>query len=266
MKLQIVSPRTGVQWMREGLRAFRRQPMAFFSLFMLFMSAIAMLSVVPLVGGPLAVALGPATTLALMVASELAVNDRPTAPAAGRAASAGIFLQALQAVRAQAKPLAVLGLLYALSALAAGGLATLIFGDPFEGAFGNDGAPQAEVVQSTGFQIAVLARLLFYVPVALAFWHAPALVHWHGVAPVKSIFFSLVACWRNMGALTLYGLAWAGVVLALSLLMSLVASLLIAVSGATALGMAVMVGGSFLLSAAFLASAWFTFRDSFSVE
>ncbi|WP_295532406.1 BPSS1780 family membrane protein [uncultured Pseudacidovorax sp.] len=265
MKLQIVSPRTGVQWMREGLRAFRRQPMAFFSLFMLFMSAIAMLSVVPLIGGPLAVALGPATTLALMVASEHTVNGRPD-PAAGRAASAGIFLQALQAVRAQAKPLAVLGLLYALGALAAGGLATLIFGDPFDGAFGNDGAPQAEVVQSTGFQIAVLARLLFYVPVALAFWHAPALVHWHGVTPVKSIFFSLVACWRNMGAMTLYGLAWAGVVLALSLLMSLVASLLIAVSGAGALGMAVMVGGSFLLSAAFLASAWFTFRDSFSVE
>lgn len=265
MKLQIVSPRTGVQWMREGLRAFRRQPMAFFSLFMLFMSAIAMLSVVPLIGGPLAVALGPATTLALMVASERTVNGRPD-PAAGRAASAGIFLQALQAVRAQARPLAVLGLLYALGALAAGGLATLIFGDPFDGAFGNDGAPQAEVVQSTGFQIAVLARLLFYVPVALAFWHAPALVHWHGVTPVKSIFFSLVACWRNMGAMTLYGLAWAGVVLALSLLMSLVASLLIAVSGAGTLGMAVMVGGSFLLSAAFLASAWFTFRDSFSVE
>lgn len=265
MKLQIVSPRTGVQWMREGLRAFRRQPMAFFSLFMLFMSAIAMLSVVPLIGGPLAVALGPATTLALMVASERTVNGRPD-PAAGRAASAGLFLQAMQAVRAQAKPLAVLGLLYALGALAAGGLATLIFGDPFDGAFGNDGAPQAEVVQSTGFQIAVLARLLFYVPVALAFWHAPALVHWHGVTPVKSIFFSLVACWRNMGAMTLYGLAWAGVVLALSLLMSLIASLLIAVSGAGALGMAVMVGGSFLLSAAFLASAWFTFRDSFSVE
>lgn len=263
MKLQIVSPRTGVQWMREGLRAFRRQPMAFFSLFMLFMSAIAMLSVVPLIGGPLAVALGPATTLALMVASERTVNGRPD-PAAGRAASAGIFLQALQAVRAQAKPLAVLGLLYALGALAAGGLATLIFGDPFDGAFGNDGAPQAEVVQSTGFQIAVLARLLFYVPVALAFWHAPALVHWHGVTPVKSIFFSLVACWRNMGAMTLYGLAWAGVVLALSLLMSLIASLLIAVSGAGTLGMAVMVGGSFLLSAAFLASAWFTFRDSFT--
>ncbi|WP_234193823.1 BPSS1780 family membrane protein [Pseudacidovorax sp. NFM-22] len=265
MKLQIVSPRTGVQWMREGLRAFRRQPMAFFSLFMLFMSAIAMLSVVPLIGGPLAVALGPATTLALMVASERTVHGRAD-PAAGRAASAGIFLQALQAVRVQARPLVVLGVLYALGALAAGGLATLIFGDPFDGAFGNDGAPQAEVVQSTGFQIAVLARLLFYVPVALAFWHAPALVHWHGVAPVKSIFFSLVACWRNMGAMTLYGLAWAGVVLALSLLMSVVASLLIAVSGAGALGMAVMVGGSFLLSAAFLASAWFTFRDSFSVE
>ncbi len=265
MKLQIVSPRTGVQWMREGLRAFRSQPMAFFSLFMLFMSAIAMLSVLPLVGGPLAVALGPATTLALMVASERTVNGRADA-GDGRTASAGIFLQALQAVRAQAKPLAVLGLLYALSALAAGGLATLVFGDPFDGAFGDDGAPQAAVVQSTGFQIAVLARLLFYVPVAMAFWHAPALVHWHGVTPVKSIFFSLVACWRNMGAMTLYGLAWGGVVLAISLLMSLAASLLMAVSGASALGMAVMVGGSFLLSAAFLASAWFTFRDSFSVD
>ena len=45
------------------------------------------------------------------------------------------------------------------------------------------------------------------------FWHAPALVHWHGVPPVKSLFFSLVACLRNFWAFTVFGLAWVGVLL-----------------------------------------------------
>ena len=48
-------------------------------------------------------------------------------------------------------------------------------------------------------------------PLILLFWHAPALVHWHGVSPVKSLFFSAVACFRNFGALLVYGLAWLAV-------------------------------------------------------
>ncbi len=37
-----------------------------------------------------------------------------------------------------------------------------------------------------------------------AFWFAPLLTAWHGLAPLKSVFFSLVAVWRNWRAFLVY--------------------------------------------------------------
>lgn len=265
MKLLHVAPRTGASWVREGLQAFRRAPMAFFSLFMLFMSAVAVLSRVPMVGGALAVALAPASTLALMVAAEQASRLAPGRLAAdGRPASSVLLMAAFRAVRDDIRPLAMLGALYGAAVLLVGLLATALVGDPFQSAFDAQGAPRPEVVQSAAFQGALLLRMALYLPVALAFWHAPALVHWHGVPPVKSLFFSVVTCLRNFGAMAVFGLVWLAVLLAASLALSLVASVAMAAAGG--LGVAVMVGGSFVLTAMFLASTWFSFRDCFQAD
>ncbi|MFT4266516.1 MAG: BPSS1780 family membrane protein [Xenophilus sp.] len=265
MKLLVVAPGTGARWVREGWSAFRRQPMVFFSLFMLFMAAIALLSRLPLVGGALAVALAPASTLAMMVAAEQASRQPPGRPAAdGRPARAALFMNALRAVQSRARPLAALGALYAGGVLLVGLLATALTGDPFAAAFDEQGAPRPAVIQSAGFQGALLLRMVLYLPLALAFWHAPALVHWHAVPPVKSLFFSLVTCLRNFGAMAVYGIVWFGVVLAASLVLSLVAGLAMAAAGG--LGLAVMVGGSFVLTAMFLGSTWFSFRDCFQAD
>ena len=65
-----------------------------------------------------------------------------------------------------------------------------------------------------------LWTLLLHTPLLVLFWHAPALVHWHGVTPVKSLFFSAVACFRNFGAFVVYSLAWLAVFLAIGFLVS----------------------------------------------
>ncbi|MDI3383535.1 BPSS1780 family membrane protein [Xenophilus aerolatus] len=265
MKLLLVAPRTGAQWVREGLQAFRRAPMAFFSLFMLFMSAIALLSRVPVIGGALAVALAPASTLALMAAAEQASRLPPGRIAPdGRPVTAVLFASALGAVRSRVRPLVALGALYGVAVTLAGLLASAIAGDPMAGAFDAQGAPRPEVIQSAGFQFAMLLRMALYLPVALAFWHAPALVHWHAVPPVKSLFFSLVTCVRNFGAMAVYGLVWFAVVLAGSIVLSLAASVAMAAAGSV--GVAVLVGGSFVLTAMFLTSTWFSFRDCFQAD
>lgn len=269
MKLLVVSPRTGVRWVREGLVAFRRAPMAFFSLFMIFMAGMALLASLPLVGVALAVALGPASTLAIMVASEtvaqpgaaipLARPGQPTPPMSAR-----VFIAALGAVRSQARSLAVMGALYAVAVLLIGQLASLLIGDPMADAISADGTFKPDVVRSGAFQGAMLLRMLIYVPVALAFWHAPALLHWHGVPPVKALFFSFVTCLRNIGAMLVFMLCWTGVALLVSLALAMVGALLASVAGP--LGAGVMVGGTFLLSAMFFASAWFSFRDCFQAD
>jgi hypothetical protein len=103
----------------------------------------------------------------------------------------------------------------------------------------------------------MLWTAVLYLPVSLAFWHAPALVHWHGIPPVKSLFFSFVACMRNAGAFTMYGLGWVGIALVI-------------VAGSSLAGMispwlfgVVFGAATTLASIAFYISIWFTFRDSF---
>jgi hypothetical protein len=82
------------------------------------------------------------------------------------------------------------------------------------------------------------------------------------VPPVKSLFFSIVACLRNFGAFTVYGLAWMGVFLLGGLVVSLVAGLL-AVGGLASVMGGVMVGAAMMMAAMFFTSVVFTFRDCF---
>ena len=261
MKLKLVTARQGMGWVREGLKAFFRQPLAFTSLFFFFMAMVSIASQLPVIGGTLALMLLPTMTLALMAATAQAA--RPLKPPAGSE-----FMAALRAVRADARPLAVLGLMYALSFMVIMAISALADGGEFARVYLLGEPLTADVAETAGFQAAVWISMALYLPLSLAFWHAPALVHWHGVPPVKSIFFSFVACWRNIGALTLFAIAWLGVFIGVGIGISLVAGMLVAVGstggGAVAtVGSALMVGGALVMAAMFFSSIWFSFRDSF---
>jgi hypothetical protein len=98
-----------------------------------------------------------------------------------------------------------------------------------------------------------------YIPVSLLFWHAPALVHWYGVSPVKSLFFSAVACLRNAMALLMFALGWSAVVFAASLLIGVVAVL----TGNPQIAATALMPLGLIVTAMFSTSLYFTFRDSF---
>jgi hypothetical protein len=263
MKLQIVPARTGVLWVRQGLAVFWRQPLAFISLFFFFMAVVSIASQLPVVGGAVALALLPAMTLALLAATAHAANAAPGRPAAG-----SVFMAALQAVRRDIKQLGVMGVLYAIGFLAVMGISALADGGQFAAIYLFGGELTPEIAQQDDFQVAVWIAMALYLPLSLGFWHAPALLHWHGVPPVKSIFFSLVACFRNFGALTVFGLVWLGVFIGAGIIISLLTGLLMALGamagGGAAMGSVMMVGGALVLAAMFFSSVWFTFRDSFS--
>ena len=59
MKLNIVPARTGVQWARQGITVFWRQPMALAALFFMTMAAMSLATLLPLVGPAVALALLP---------------------------------------------------------------------------------------------------------------------------------------------------------------------------------------------------------------
>ena len=251
MQLHIVPARTGLAWARSGIKTFWQQPLAMSGLFFMFMALLSIATLVPFVGAALALALLPAATLGLMAASKEASKGKFPMPM--------ILISAFRANKQTKQAMLVLGLLYAAGFLAIMGISAVFDGGQFARLYLIGGKITEELVMQPNFQTAMWVAMALYLPLSLLFWHAPALVHWHGVSPIKSLFFSLMACYKNMGALTVYGLVWMGIFMAAAVVVSMVALLL----GSPALAAGLMFPVALVIVAMFFTSVYFTFAGSF---
>ena len=264
LRLLPVAPRQGWAWIRQAFALWRRRPLAFVGLFAFFLMAVLLLmAVVPVLGGPLGMALLPMLSLGFMIAS--------------RSALAGGPVHALQLVAGLRHPVPqqrraqwLLCGLYALAAMLAVTLADWVDGGQFEALWklladaGNAAKPatsaQIEAVLSDP-RLAQGLLVRFGLPALLSvpFWHAPALIHWGGQGVVQAMFTSTLALWRTRAAFTVYLLGWMGLMLGVALLVLLLGL----VSGARqALGVLTMPIG-LLFSALLYVSLWFSFVDTF---
>lgn len=253
MKLNIVPARDGATWAMRGITTFFKQPLALSGLFFMFMALLSIATLVPFIGAALALALLPAATLGLMAATQEASRGKFPMPA--------ILISAFRAGRQQLRAMAVLGALYAVSFGVLMGISALIDGGQFAGLYLFGGHLSEELVMQGDFQAAMWVTLLLYAPLSLLFWHAPALVHWHGVPPVKSLFFSLLACTRNWRAMAVYALVWMGVFIGAIVVITLAAVLL----GNPGFATVAMFPVALLVMAMFFTSLYFTFQGSFEM-
>ena len=230
--------------------------MALAALFFMTMAAMSLATMIPLVGPAIALALLPSATLAMMVAAAETTQGRFPTPA--------VLLVAFRTGQQRLRDMLVLGALYAVGFLAVMGLSALVDGGQFAQVYLGGAPLTKEIAQSASFQGAMWLAMLLYLPLSLLFWHAPGLVHWHGVPPVKALFFSIVACVRNFGAFLVYGLGWLGVFLLGGLVVSIVSALLAVAGLAGAAAGGIMVGAAMMMAAMFFTSVVFTFRDSFA--
>lgn len=253
MKLHKVPARTGFEWVKQGMRTFFRQPLALAGLFFMFMLLVSLLSVIPILGQFLSLALLPAATLGLMAATREASGGKFPMPT--------ILATAFRAGQSRAKAMAILGGLYAI-----GSVVVMLLAGVLSGVDMQTLASQAESAEALMMQPDVVNNLFIslalYLPLGLLFWHAPALVHWHGISPGKSLFFSALACWTNKAALVVFFFAWMAVFLGFAMAIVMIAMLL---GGPSALGV-VAFPVVMLLSAMFFSSLYFTFRDSFVTD
>jgi hypothetical protein len=238
MKLHIVPASRGVQWAKLGMRTFLKQPLALAGLFFMFMAVMSVLSMVPIVGNVLALVLLPGATLGFMAATQETLEGHFPMP--------GMLASAFRAGPEKRRAMVTLGAMYTAGFLLVLGISMVADGGKFARLYLIGGSMSAELLEAGDFELAVMLAMALYMPLSLMFWHAPALVHWHGVSPVKSVFFSLVACKRNFGAFT-------GMAVALI---------------ATALGNPDLVGvimfpAAMLMAAMFFTSIYFTYRDCF---
>lgn len=247
MKLNVVPPRTGLLWVRQGIRAFLRQPLALVGLFFMYWSIFFILTIVPFVGLLLALAALPVGFVGFMAATAEAAEGRFPMPTR-------LFV-ALRAQPGVRRAILLLGGAYAVLVLLTMLLAQLVGGpDPAAD------AASPEALASMLSSPAVLLASALQMPLNIIFALAPALAFWHGVSAGKAVFFSVVAIWRNLGALMVCGLAWLGVLFGIIFVLAMLLRLVGLANPAFFMPFALV------LLAMVSCSVYFTFRDSFGSD
>ena len=254
MKLNLVDAKTGTVWVRQGIRAFWKQPLALSGLFFMFMAVLSISSLIPVLGSFLALALLPAATLGLMAATrEVDVGKFPMP---------STLIVALRAGKPVKRDMAILGVLYACGFIGVMGLSALVDGGAFAKMYLVGGTLDAETVLKPEFQNAMWLSLLLYLPLSLVFWHAPALTHWNGVPVGKSLFFSTVACLSNWRAFLVFGLMWSVIFLGTTFAITIIGSLV----GDGEFAAMALLPAMLMLASMFFSSTYYSFIDCFTSD
>jgi len=253
MKLKLVQASQGLQWVKQGLLALRKQPMGYMGLLGLTgMLALMLMALTGAAGPLLVVSLMPIAWTAFMVATRRVVT--------GQRVSLGVFAEIFQSPPTIRRDLLLLGMAYAVATTGVIALASLLGPHADEVAqITQDAEDMAEVLANPMVQQDMLLRLALTLPVSLVFWHAPGLILWGRVPLAKALFFSAVASWRNLGAFVLYGLGWGALMIAFAVVARLIGTVL----PVQALMDGVAMIGGMALASAFYASLYFTVVDCF---
>ncbi|PCE33923.1 BPSS1780 family membrane protein [Burkholderia ubonensis] len=259
MQLIEVPAKTGYVWFRQGIWLFRRNPLAFITLFVTYMLAIALVSSVPVIGAVLPPLLIPGMAVGFMAACRDTVAGKHVLPT--------ILVDGFHSYGAVAtQRLLVLGAIYVAAMVLVVAAASMVDSGAMLRAMvstASDTGATPDALAAPGTVVPLLVASLIYVPVSMLFWFAPVLTAWHDIPPVKAMFFSIVSCWRNRGAFVVYGLVWFGVMLGTSLFLSLVLQAVGAGIDTLKLTMPVLMA---IIGAMVYCSFYATYRGCFGVQ
>ena len=256
--LKSVPPIHGLRWVRDGFALFVRKPLAFASMFVLFLMAALLLSLLRNLGGLLQMMLLPLLSLGFMVAGQSALLGGPVGPMH--------FIEPLRGEASKRRSLMLMCLIYGVAAVA-----ILLLCDTLsDNAMNRLQALAAKASSKPEDIYAVVSEpCVFWAGVvgtvlgtglSVVFWHAPALVHWGGQGLGQALFSSAFAVWRSKGAFTVFSLVW----VALILFFATASALLFEALGMRQMASSVALPAALMFSTVFYISVLFTFNDSFS--
>ncbi len=256
LHLQDVPPRNGRLWIRHGFKVFQRQPLALSGLFGIFLFAAFVAALIPGVGVFLTLASLPLLSLGFMLATHLVLQKKtPTA---------GVFIAPLKLTAERRRSQVVLCLAYAAVMLLIGLLADWVDGGSTRElqkliAENADNDAIANVATDPRLFWGMATRMGLVSLLSVPYWHAPALVHWGGQGVAQALFSSTLALWRNKAAFVVNMLLWAGLLMGVTSVVTLVFSLV----GLPQAAPVVLMATGLMLSTVFYASLYFSFVDCF---
>jgi len=211
MHIRLLPALAGWRWVVRGFELLRRQPIALLAITFLNLLLLSLSVIVPVVGSIAPLVLAPALMVGLMRAVRTADEGRMPLPS--------MLFAAFREDGGRAwRPLLLLGGFNAGATLLALGLAALVDGGAMmQLATGGLGEEESVVVDERSLWLAAAVFVVAYAPVQMAMWYSPLFVAWHRTPVAKSLFFSLLAVWRNRRAFVVYALGWFAIAFAGSL-------------------------------------------------
>ncbi|WP_426397692.1 BPSS1780 family membrane protein [Ralstonia sp. R-29] len=251
MQLIEAPAKQGYVWLRQGVWLFRKNPIAFLLLTMLYTFAALTTQLLLPVLSLLLVALAPGIFVGYMSACRDTVAGKPIGPgsllagfrAYGKDAARGLWRLGLVHV----------GLCFVIVLVITTQIDADIAKAVFEGNVTPDMARQLYLLSLLG--------LALYLPVAMLFWFSPLLVAWHEIPVKKALFFSWIAVWRNRMPFLLYGLLFGVLMVAVP---SFLEAALAAV-GASTIAPALIAPYQMAVVTVLYCSIYATYRGCFNV-
>ena len=216
MLLRTVPAREGLLWMRQGFVWLFRQPWRALALVGAYVLGVALLSLVPVLGGVLPLFAVQVATTGFMAASRAIDRGPPFSPL--------LLLDGLRAAAPRPRQLLLLALLYVGAVAAVLLLASLIDGGALLRLLLFGQLPAAHMRDDPSLREAALVATVAYVPLSAAFWLAPVLVSWYGMGPWQALFTSTVIVLRNLPAFIVYATQWFALFIGVPLLLGLLAT------------------------------------------
>ena len=198
MEIRTVAAGRGWQWMVEGFRIFRKQPLTWITLVMVVVVIWIVSLIMPLIG-PLAINLvSPVFFAGLMLACR--TTDEDAEPE---------FSQLFAAFKTHASPLITVGGIYLVGNIVAVGIVFAVAGgNALPALMGKTGTDIETLrVALRGLLLGMVVGMAVFIPILMAVWFAPLLIVFHNTPPVEAMKMSYTACWRNTMPLLVYGVA-----------------------------------------------------------
>ncbi|MGD9662214.1 MAG: BPSS1780 family membrane protein, partial [Porticoccaceae bacterium] len=189
----------GVYWITQAYKGYVGRALGgWIGATLIYMLLIIVLSLVPLLGSLATMLLAPVLVGGFMLGAK--AQDKGENFALNHLFSA--FSQ-------NSGQLMLVGLLYMAGAFAVGILAVILFGGAFLsfGALASNPESFSSLASSTGFfLLPLLLVMLLVIPLAMAYWFAPALIVLSGLPATTAMAQSFKGCLKNILPFLVYGI------------------------------------------------------------
>ncbi len=196
MNTRSVAAGHGWQWIVEGFRIFRKQPLTWIVLG-ITVAVISFGAVVPIIG-MLVILLLPALVAGLMLACDTTAQDGEPK-----------FSQLFAAFKTHAGSLITVGGVFLIGNIITGSIMLGIAGNEallvILGKTSGDIETMRIAMRSLLQGVAV--GLAAFLPILMAIWFAPLLIVFENMAPAAAMKLSFAASWQNMMPFLVYGIA-----------------------------------------------------------